>query len=581
MTVPSSSPPLDYAPFNRPDGHSPTAPLLVHLGVDVDDTQLVGQHDTAQSLVADAPIAVFDMETGDRVPLLTEMDQTLRDARYDGRHLLIIRPMAPMQMGHRHVAVMTTALRDADGNAIEVPRGFAALRDGTPTNHAALEAARPAYDEIFNFLGSNGYARDQLVLAWDFEVASQDWVLGGILSMRDQALSAVDSLHYTIDNVQESPNANVLRIVEGTFEAPTFLDDNNEIQRTDTGGATLQPTMQTFPFTMIVPARASSGEALPLVMFGHGVFGSGRDYLEGSIGTDSIQPLAQNAGAVVVATDWIGLSSADRDLVVNQLANDINQVNVITDRLQQALINNLVLTELVRNQIALDPQVTGNSAGDTTILTDDVFYYGVSLGGIQGSSFVSLSSRITRAILAVPGGAWATLLTRSVVYEPVRALIDIKYPDPLLQQTFIAMVQARFDGSDGANVGQLLVRRPLPDAPSERHVLIQEAIGDCQVPNVATGILARAMGFELIQPAVEPVFGLDQVTAPTTDISMIQIQMPDRLAEYTPPDSNLLPDHDNGVHSNAIGLPQALDQVSTLLTTGTIEDPCTGSCNPD
>ena len=34
----------------------------------------------------------------------------------------------------------------------------------------------------------------------------------------------------------------------------------------------------------------------------------------------------------------------------------------------------------------------------------------------------------------------------------------------------------------------------LPDAPRDRRIVLQEAIGDCQVPNLSTRMLARAFG---------------------------------------------------------------------------------------
>ncbi len=489
--------------------------------------------------------------------------------------------MVPMRGGARHVAVLTDDLVSSTGEPIEAPPGFAALRDGIPTTNERLEAMRADYEEIFSFLEAHGYAREHLVLAWDFIVASDAWTLGGILSMRERALAEAAEpgrLGYTIDSVVEDPNPNVLRIVEGTFEVPSFLTADNSLVRTADGAAVEQAGPASYPFSMIVPKRAEDGEPLPLVLFGHGVFGSGHEYLTGSIGTDVIQPIAESTGAVVVATDWIGLSSGDLDLIVSEVVADLNHINVITDRLQQSLVNNLVLVELVRNAIQNDPQVTVDGG---PLLTDDVYYYGVSLGGIQGSSLVSLSPRITRAVLAVPGGAWSTLLTRSVVYMPVKQLIDLTYPDPLLQQTFITMLQARFDGSDGVNVGQLMFRRPLPDAPSERHVLFFEAIGDCQVPNIATGILVRAVGVKQLEPAVEPVFGLDPVTGPTTEPVVAQLLMPDRLASYTPPEENLVPTEDNGVHSDSLQLQPALDQVVRLLHDGVAEQFCDGACDPD
>lgn len=582
IEFPPDSDPLDLTVFNRADGYSPSAPLLVHLGVDVDATQLVGQRDPAHWASAGAPIALFDMETGDQVPILTEMDQNARTAQYVGRHALILRPMVPMTLGHRHVAVLTSALRDAAGAALPASRGFEALRDDTTTTHAALEASRPAYEELFTFLASKGYARADLALAFDFEVASERHVLGGILSMKDQALAIAampGELAYTVDRVIDAPNANVLKIVEGTFEVPTFLQADNRIARDDADGAVLQPTRLSFPFTMVIPAQAATSGPLPLVLFGHGVFGEGRDYLEGGIGTDLIQPLAQELGAVVVATDFIGLSSSDRTLLTDELVTDLNRVVIVMDRLQQAIVNNLVLVELVRNVIASDPMV--RAVPTTPMLNDEVYYYGVSLGGIQGASIVSLSPRITRAVLAVPGGAWATMLTRSVVYKPIKELVELQYPDPLVEQLFISLLQERFDGSDGANVARLAFRDPLPDAPASRRVAIFEAIGDCQVPNLVTRILARAMGAKQMTPFVEEIPLLETTTSPTTDPTVIQLRMPTNLAEYTPPDENLVPDHDNGTHSGSLSLPNALDLVRGVLGEDVVRQTCMGACDPD
>jgi hypothetical protein len=573
---------LDLTVFNRADGYSPTAPILVHLGVDVEPAQLVGQREPARWAAAGAPIALFDVDTGEQVPILAEMDQNQRTARYNGRHALILRPMVPMVLGHRHVAVLTSALRDDAGAALPVSRGFVALRDDTPTTHTALEASRPAYEELFTFLAGKGYARADLALAFEFHVASERHVLGGILSMKEQALALAampGELTYTVDNVIDAPNANVLKIVEGTFQVPTFLQADNRIARDADDGAVLQPERQSFPYTIVIPARAATDGPLPLVLFGHGVFGQGRDYLEGGIGIDLIQPLAQELGAVVVATDFIGLSSGDQTLLTNELVMDLNRVVIVMDRLQQAIINNLVLVELVRNVIADDVQVRASATAQ--LLTDDVYYYGVSLGGIQGASIVSLSPRISRAVLAVPGGAWATMLTRSVVYQPIKQLVDLQYPDPLVQQLFIALLQERFDGSDGANVAQLAFRRPLPDAPASRRIAIHEAIGDCQVPNLVTRILARAMGAKQITPFVEEIPLLETVTSPTTEAAVMQVRMPTNLADYTPPDENLVPDHDNGVHSESLSLVNSLDLVRGVLGEDVIRQTCTGACDPD
>ena len=55
-----------------------------------------------------------------------------------------------------------------------------------------------------------------------------------------------------------------------------------------------------------------------------------------------------------------------------------------------------------------------------------------------------------------------------------------------------------------------------------RSVLWQESIGDDQVPNLTTEILARGVGAKLLQPSVTTPFGLETVTGPTQGPAMAQ-----------------------------------------------------------
>ncbi|MBI4699716.1 MAG: hypothetical protein HY744_00890 [Deltaproteobacteria bacterium] len=581
LALPEGATPMDLSRYDRADGAPPAAPILVHLGVDVDPGQLIDQRHIGDSLAPDAPIALFDLDTGERLPIVTEMDQNRRDTgEYDGRFALIVRPMVPMRMGSRHAVALRTTLRAAGGQPLAAPPGFAALRDRVPTTHPGLEAQRAAFEPLFAFLEGHGFARGELLLAWDFAVASQQHVLGAILSMREQTLAwiAEHGHDYAITGVHEDPNENTALLVEGVYAVPCFLTAQNAIERRPDGTVELQGACN-FPFTMVVPAVAKEKGSLKLVHFGHGIFGSGRSYLEGSIGTDIIQPLAQSGEAVIVATDWIGLSEGDMDLIVDKVVADLNRITIVTDRLAQSLINNLVLTDLVLAKLQHDPLFDFGHGG--LIAGDRVAYYGVSLGGIQGSSLVALSRNIDRAVLAVPGGAWSTMLPRSVVYQPIKAFVDAKYPDPLVQLAFISFLQGAFDLSDPINLSLLTFAQPLPDAPSGRQVLMQEAVGDCQVPNLVTRMVARTLGLSQLQPAAEPIYGLPPVSAPTTGAALAQYVMPDELAKYSPPDEAVVPTKDNGVHSGAVVLDAAMKQVRELLANGKIDHFCDGVCDPD
>ncbi len=581
LATPAGTVAIDMAPFNRADGWPTTEPLLVHLGVALRPDELADIRRPERSVAADGPIALYDVTSGRRVPFLAEMDANARDP---ARAALVIRPLEPLGFGRRHVVAIRRSLRTMTGAALPVSRGFEALRDNTPSSDPRIEAARSRYEDMFNFLAARGYARADLHLAWDWTTASRQHVLGPILSMRQEVFrraAMADGIPFTITRVFEAPNANTARIVTGTFTPPNFLRADESLEFARDGSAVVQPEARSYPFTLVIPARVrAEGRPAPLSVFGHGVFGRGADYLAGDLGTRAIQPLAQELGQVMVATDWIGLSGDDLNLIVARVVPDINRVTLVTDRLLQSLVNNLALIELTLGPLSRDPRVR---FGDAALLDPArVNYYGVSLGGIQGSSLFSVSRHITRAVVSVPGGSWSNLLPRSTVYGPIKTFVDARYPDPLLQAQFIGLLQGRFDHTDGANLATLAFRDPLPDAPRGRVLVLQEAIGDCQVPNLATRILARAFGARQIMPAAEPVFGLEPAALPATSgASLAQFVLPTQLRRYTPPDTNTIPAMDNGTHSDSVSLPGALAQVRALVTDGQVVHRCDGVCDPD
>lgn len=575
--VPLTGPPLDPAPYDLADGFSPASPILVHFGFDVDTTLLAGIHSAEKSLDPNALVKLIDLTTGKQVLHFVEMDQN-RSAEFPNRYAFVIRPIEPMEMGHRHAVVLSKGLLDSAGNEISPSAAFAAIRDGKPTDNADVESVRAHMEQLFGELDQRGVQRDDVLLAFDFHVASKDWLLGPVLSMRDQGLAtiAAGQVGYHIDTVTPDPNPDIAKIVLGTFEVPTFLDANDRIVW-DANHLPVKQPNRSYPFTMLVPKRAETDGPLPLVVLGHGIFGNGRDFLTGSGDGAAIQKLAQEFGGIVIATDWIGLSSNDLPRIGTEVAPDLNHIDLITDQLQQALVNAIGLTKLAIGPLKDDPMA--QAAGNPLVDTSKIYYWGASLGGIEGSSFISLSPDVQRAAFGVPGSAWSTMLTRSIVFTPVKAFIEIDFPDPLDQVFLTTLAQARFDHSDPVNVTKLLFKAPLPDAPPDRVILLQESIGDSQVPNLATDILVRAMGAKLLGPAFYEPVGVDVVTAPTTEPVVTQFRM-DGWDVPFPPETNQPPDKDNNVHHDMNFLPSAQAQIGAALLQGKIIQPCSGTCDP-
>jgi len=364
--------------------------------------------------------------------------------------------------------------------------------------------------------------------------------------------------------------------VRGTFQPPNFLNEDYELVM-DGNTALLQGTTEerpSYPFTLVVPPEAMTQDELPLVIIGHGLFGTGESWMAGRTGEVAVQPALADMPAIGIATDWIGLSRGDLDLILSEVVPDITRIQLVTDRLAQSLVNNLTLVELVRTELVNDPAIGWEGDGQN-VHSDTTWYYGGSLGGVQGASFTAISPDISRSVLAVPGAGWSTMLQRSIHYGNIELLVDTLYPDPLSQSVFLAMLQTFFDRSDPAGLARSLA------TDTSKVVVLQEAIGDVQVPNVSTDLLARAMGAHHLDEAPYPVAGLEVLEGPTLGPALSQYILPDALAAYTPPETNTTPLEENGVHGNAPTSDVAFAQMFTLMSTGEAIHPCEGPCDPE
>src|SRR6185369_14452280 len=93
-----------------------------------------------------------------------------------------------------------------------------------------------------------------------------------------------------------------------------------------------------------------------------------------------IQTLAADGGYVVVASDWTGLSQADVGQVVSIFA-DANRVTQLTRRIQQTLVDQVILLRTARQRFATAPVFTLD--GRDAIDGDHAYFVGASQGGIM------------------------------------------------------------------------------------------------------------------------------------------------------------------------------------------------------
>jgi hypothetical protein len=450
---------------------------------------------------------------------------------------------------------------------------FGLLRDGKALPPVlAPYAART--EEILARLTASGVARADVTLAWDVITASDGEGTGHLVHMRDESLALVDAgqVSYRVTASTELPDdPHRLREVTLAVNGPSYLasDQVGAMMNRDAAGMPLLRGMSEYPVTIEIPRCAQSAtKPLPVLVFGHGLFGNAAATLR----DPNIAAAADGLCMMLVGTDWIGLATADVPVIAAQVLPDLNKIYIITDRLQQSHVNAQVMARLVRRVVKDDPALA--VAGHAVTDGSEAYYFGASNGGIQGATFMALAPDITRGVLNVPGCVWSFMMWRSTQFNALYPILSIIYPDPLDRQLLVAISQSEWDYSDPATFAPHLIADPLPGSPPKR-IILQESVGDAQVPNRSTEMLARIMGLRGLE-LVHPVFGVDEVAGPL-DSAYTQWDIhPSPL----PPTVNTPAEHDNGAHGGIQGLTPLREQVRRFLQPdGRVEGTCGGPCD--
>lgn len=397
---------LDPAPYNRNDGFSPTAQILMNFpgGVDLMQSDVArldpatGNFDM-RSLERDHPTVLLDAETGERILHFVEND----DRASGERVTTVLRPGLSLLPGRRYI-VAVRDLVHADGSPVAAEPVFAALRDRRPSSIEAVEARRRDMKAMLRTLHRHHIKTRDLILAFDFVTQSDEALTGPMLAMRDRAFDILDSqspgegirvaFAIPVTPAESCAPGLLWRIVLGVYPVPNFLarDPNGSplvpadpvgdpdqlgFLALDATGAPIQTGSYDAQFGFAVPCDALlEGPTRPL-LFGHGLFGNGA-FSVGSLVRDlapyiddlrarGLVPADVRLDYAVAGTQWSGLSSLDikplpsdidfsdlspADLgalldfsssFVGQLFVDFDNIGALPDRLRQGQLATLVL----------------------------------------------------------------------------------------------------------------------------------------------------------------------------------------------------------------------------------------------
>lgn len=596
--------------FLPQDGFSRLPPIVWSFGVAVDPTSLPGLADDPGATTAPGfPIALMRATDGKRVPFFVDVDPR---ATSPAREALILRPLVKLDPETRYI-VAISGVAGIDG-AIPVPEGFRRLRDGFAAvgDDPILLTLLDRYDaDVFPAIIDDGLAREDLQLAWDFTTGSDDHVIADLMRARTLVLEELARIPpaVTVEGFFEGEQLARLfdgapelswRAIELRVTGPRVVDSDAAgavLARDDAGLVRLDGTT-TFDVTVIIPASVRDGftPGRPL-LFGHGFFGT-RSEVESS----AIRRIANETGRVLFAIDWLGMSTEDIGVVSTSLGDNVAEALRFGERLPQAMMNWITLSELIAAGGLNDLTLEGNAAlrpfrrpargpgfveqggisnADAALVDPiDMVHLGISQGHILGGVLSTVNARVRRSVLQVGGAGFAHMMFRARPFAGFLLFLDSSLPDPLDQQLLAAQLQRGFDRFDPLAWSPFMLETSLPEGPDSgaggRQVLLQIGRADSQVPNLGAFLHARALGIPWIEPsAIAVPFGLTASTTPVRGGSGI----------YTF-DYGLDPSFENiadfpeatFVHDSVRRTLEAIAQMKAFFADGTIIDPCDGGC---
>jgi hypothetical protein len=537
---------VDASPWNAADGFSPMTTMFAELPAVIDSSNLPTWRDPRPSLSTTSPTVIVDVDTGELVANFAEVEASPLVAK--GTTELYIRPAARLAEGH-HYAVAIHNLVDSRGTTIQPSYPFDALREGDSTPLPKAQVAAFEQD-VFAPLVAAGVDRRTLQLAWDFRTASGTSSSSDLLAMRDDAFTTLPQPSPCTFGSATAMGSGVE--YTGTFTVPSFLDANNRIARDASGRPMIVGTVQA-PWLAIVPTAASQMPApRPLWLYGHGLFS---DHTE--LGRDFGWQTTQLAGAVAVATDYTGLTTAEEGNALEAFLNQSLFPQVI-DQLRQGIVNTMLLPSVFATSCATLPGLSTVPQ----LATTGRGYFGNSMGGTLGQTLAALSPDIRRFAIGVGGMDFSVMMARTFEWSQVTNFYTRAYATQLERDLLLVMSQTSWDLAESSTFGPHILTNPLPGGAANT-MLFQVGLEDCDTTNIAAAIAERTIGLT----------SLDD-TSPQTSAFVVY-----DLGAAALPDNSLPPPVENGVHECVRRDPRAQQQVADFLsTTQPITDTCSGSC---
>lgn len=578
---------FDVTADNPIDGFSTHQPIMAFFSSGVTaEGVLFHTDDPEKSLLPESKVLLIDADTGKPVHVWGEVDLNASEIT---ERAFIVRPFSRLENKKRYIVALQGLLSaNEDGSSgplAQAPQGFARIRDKKAAGDKVLAPIADRYEkEIFPALTSLGVSRDKLQLAWDFTTGSEELLTRDLMFMRDEIIAKFEATppKVTVTKAVENTvmqNDNIWLRIEGTIRVPLYLE-SAELGATihrDASGKVAQNGETEVTFTLQVPHSANPVDAnfepMRILEYGHGAFG-----LQEEINYSFMRNYENTDKYVAAAVDWWGMTEPDRNTVIEKGLSDQAHMFDFVDRLHQGIVNFIALSYALKGPIAALPEL--QRFGKPLYDVNKLYYYGISQGAIFGVTMLALNPLLDRGVLGVGGGPYSLNMGRSGSFVPFFALLQSPLQSALTLSKLVMVSQNRWDRVDPMTYAPHLLTNTFPKSPADRHILMQNAIGDHLVNNLSTHLVARASGIKMLEGASAPVWGIDTVAGPTDDaLLFVDYKLPELPGVYCKLPS---PDQTPEVHEEVRRNPKIKAQLNAYFQpNGMITNTCDGICDPE
>lgn len=465
----------------------------------------------AGSLAEGASVFLVDVdpaspERGTRVPLWIRYEDA--PSRFLPAHWLALLPFpgAPLRPGTTYAAVVTDGVRTATGTPFGADEDLAALLGSGGS--AAVEAARPAFAPLLEYLDEVGLERARVVGATVFTTRRAADLLEAARAVvyRDAPAPVLADLAHT-------GQTDTYDLYEGTYEAPIFQQgdppyrsEGGQIE-VDAQGDPVLVRLETLRVALTVPRDVMPAGGWPVVIYRHGTGGDYLTFVENGTADrlanvlDASYQVIGRLAALSIDGVMHGPRAGEEGGSPEERFYNFNNPIAGRDNSRQEAIDNFQLLRLAQGvDLAAAPET-----GDPLRFDPErVYYFGHSQGGITGALFVPFEPELRGAVLSGTGAHLLLTLLRKDSEFNIPALLELALNDPdygTLDEfhPVLTLVQTYIEPADPLSYVRAYLREP-PAGNGPKNLFLSYGVGDSFTPNLTTRSLAAAVG---VAPAGE------------------------------------------------------------------------------